>query len=68
MRSSLEDALGTGAKPGIFNTDQGSQYTGKSFTGILQTHGIEISMDGRGRALDCAGRGKLDRLLKLIKV
>ena len=48
----LEDALGAGTKPGVFNTDQGSQYTGKSFTGILQRHGIKISMDGRGRALD----------------
>jgi len=48
----LKEALETGAKPGIFNTDQGRQYTGNSFTGILQNHGIKISMDGRGRALD----------------
>ena len=48
----LEEALCKGAKPRIFNTEQGSQYTGQSFTGILQSHGIQISMDGRGRALD----------------
>lgn len=39
-------------KPTIFNTDQGSQFTSNAFTGILKEHGISISMDGRGRALD----------------
>lgn len=39
-------------KPEIMNTDQGSQFTSISFTGILQADGIQISMDGRGRALD----------------
>ena len=43
-----EDALGKGAKTGIFNTDQCSQYTRKSFTGVLQSHGIQLSMDGLG--------------------
>jgi putative transposase len=38
--------------PEIFNTDQGSQFTSDSFTGMLGNHGITISMDGRGRALD----------------
>ena len=36
----------------IFNTDQGSQFTSHSFTGMLIQNGITISMDGRGRALD----------------
>jgi putative transposase len=40
------------AKPEIFNTDQGSQFTSCAFTGILKEHEIAISMDGRGRALD----------------
>ena len=47
----LEDALETG-KPEIFNTDQGVQYTSKNFTGCLESAGIKISMDGKGRALD----------------
>lgn len=47
----LENALRRG-KPEIFNTDQGSQFTGDAFTGVLKAHGIAISMDGRGRALD----------------
>ncbi len=36
----------------IFNTDQGSQFTSLGFTGLLNDYGIEISMDGKGRALD----------------
>lgn len=39
-------------KPGIFNTDQGSQFTSHAFTNELKEMGIQISMDGRGRALD----------------
>ncbi len=38
--------------PGIFNTDQGSQFTSKDFTGQLSAAAVRISMDGRGRALD----------------
>jgi transposase InsO family protein len=41
-----------GAKPEIFNIDQGSQFTSCAFTGILKEREIAISMDGRGRALD----------------
>lgn len=40
------------ATPGIFNTDQGAQFTSQEFTGRLQTAGVRISMDGRGRATD----------------
>jgi putative transposase len=40
------------ARPQIFNTDQGSQFTSEGFTAILQEAGIAISMDGRGRAFD----------------
>lgn len=47
----LKSALQEG-KPNIFNTDQGSQFTSLSFVKILEDHGIQVSMDGRGRALD----------------
>jgi putative transposase len=40
------------AEPDIFNSDQGSQFTSAAFTERLLQHGIRISMDGRGRALD----------------
>ena len=48
----LEDALRTHGKPETFNSDQGSQFTSDAFTGVLIREGIEISMDGRGRAFD----------------
>ena len=48
----LEQALQTCGAPELFNTDQGCQFTSEAFTGVLKTHGIAISMDGRGRALD----------------
>ena len=50
--SALERALRLYPKPEIFNTDQGSQFTGKAFTDVLKGAGIQISMDGKGRALD----------------
>ena len=48
----LEEALHRYGNPEMFNTDQGCQFTSESFTGVLKAHGIAISMDGRGRALD----------------
>jgi putative transposase len=39
-------------RPDIFNTDQGVQFTAHDFTGDLETAGVRISMDGRGRAFD----------------
>ena len=48
----LEHAVQIHGTPEIFNTDQGCQFTSAAFTGVLKAHGIAISMDGRGRALD----------------
>jgi len=48
----LEEALRTHDRPEIFNSDQGSQFTSEAFTGVLKREGIDISMDGRGRAFD----------------
>jgi putative transposase len=48
----LEEAIVKYGAPDIFNSDQGSQFTSEAFTGILNTHGIRISMDSRGRWLD----------------
>ena len=47
----LEDAL-RGGKPEVFNTGQGAQFTAAAFTGGLESAGVAVSMDGRGRALD----------------
>jgi putative transposase len=49
----LEMALAaTGRVPGIFNTDQGCQFTSAEWTGRLLELGVKISMDGRGRWMD----------------
>ena len=48
----LEEAIRVYGTPEIFNTDQGSQFTSDDFTGILKSHTIKISMDGRGRWID----------------
>jgi putative transposase len=48
----LEDALSRHGCPEIFNTDQGAQFTSQTFTGVLKSNEIQISMDGRGRVQD----------------
>jgi len=48
----LEDAIGTHGRPEIINTDQGCQYTCALWTQYLDSQGIKISMDGKGKALD----------------
>ena len=40
------------ARPEIFNSDQGSQFTSSSFREKLESNSIRISMDSRGRAFD----------------
>jgi putative transposase len=50
--SALESALRRHGRPEIFNTDQGSQFTGEAFTGVLKNADVAISMDGKGRAMD----------------
>jgi putative transposase len=47
----LNEALSRG-RPEIFNTDQGSQFTSREYTSRLEEAGVEVSRDGRGRALD----------------
>jgi putative transposase len=63
----LEEALEQG-RPAIFNTDQGTQFTSKEFTGILLSKGIKISMDGRGRAFDNIFTERLWRSVKYEEV
>ena len=50
--SALEEAIEVYGSPSIFNTDQGSQFTSERFTSVLEKNGIQISMDGVGRAID----------------
>ena len=63
----LEKALQI-SMPEIFNSDQGSQFTSKEFTGRLEKAGIQISMDGRGRVFDNIFIERLWRTLKYEEV
>lgn len=60
----LSEAISSFGIPEIFNTDQGSQFTGDDFTGILKSFNIQISNDGKGRALDNVYIERLWRSLK----
>jgi putative transposase len=48
----LKDAILVNGKPEIINSDQGSQFTCKDWIKLLEKEGIQISMDGKGRAID----------------
>lgn len=62
--AALEEAIEQYGEPAIFNTDQGSQFTSEAFIGVLKRHSIEISMDGKGRALDNVYVERMWRSLK----
>ena len=64
----LEDALTSHGKPDIFNTDQGSQFTGTAFTSALADRGIKISMDGKGAWRDNVCVERLWRTIKYEEV
>ena len=64
----LEEALANYGKPEIFNTDQGSQFTGAAFTGVLASNGIAISMDGKGAWRDNVFVERLWRTVKYEEV
>lgn len=63
----LEEALKNG-KPDIFNTDQGSQFTSLAFVNSLLAAQIQVSWDGRGRAMDNIFIERLWRSLKYEEV
>ena len=48
----VERAIAVHGAPDILNSDQGSQFTSPAYVEILKKNSIQISMDGKGRALD----------------
>ncbi len=60
----LNEAIAKYGKPGIMNSDQGSQFTGFEWTQALKDAGVKISMDGRGRWVDNRMIERLWRSLK----
>ena len=63
----LREALSRG-RPEVFNTDQGSQFTSREFTQVLEDSGVRISMDGRGRYQDNIFVERLWRTVKYEEV
>ena len=63
----LEEGL-RGDLPGIFNTDQGSQFTSDAFTSVLLAHGVRISMDSVGGYMDNVFVERLWRSVKYEEV
>jgi putative transposase len=59
----LAEALEQG-RPEIFNTDQGAQFTSRRFVGCVESAGVQVSWDGRGRALDNVFVERLWRTVK----
>ena len=64
----LQEALARHGRPEIFNTDQGSQFTGAAFTGVLAEKAIRISMDGKGAWRDNVFVERLWRTIKYEEV
>ena len=64
----MNEAIAKYGRPDIFNTDQGSQFTSKEFTDILQSPDIKISMDGQGHRVDNVFVERLWRSLKYEEV
>jgi putative transposase len=64
----LEDALAHHGKPEIVNTDQGAQFTGLAFTGVLTKQSIAISLDGKGAWRDNVFVERLWRTIKYEEV
>jgi putative transposase len=64
----LQDAMDRHGRPGIFNTDQGVQFTSVAFIEELAIRGVRISMDGKGRFLDNIFIERLWRSLKYEEV
>jgi putative transposase len=56
------------AQPVIWNSDQGSHFTSPQYTQLLLDAGVQISMDGRGRALDNIFTERLWRTIKYEEV
>jgi putative transposase len=64
----VQEAMAKHGRPEIFNTDQGVQFTSAAFLDELETAGVRISMDGKGRFLDNIFIERLWRSLKYEEV
>ena len=68
-KQTLEEAIENYGKPEILNTDQGSQFTSIEFTEyVTKEKEIQMSMDGKGRAIDNVFIERLSRSVKYERV
>ena len=56
------------AKPEIFNSDQGSQFTSQAYISLVEAAGVRVSMDSKGRAFDNIFTERLWRTIKYEEV
>ena len=72
LSNTLEAAFCTEAlalgRPKVFNTDQGSQFSSREFTQVLQDRGVKVNMDGKGRYADNIFVERLWRTVKYEEV
>jgi putative transposase len=66
--AALSEALQRFPAPEIHNSDQGSQFTSKEYVGLLLSHQVKVSMDGRGRYFDNIFVERLWRTVKYEEV
>lgn len=64
----IEEAIRDQGTPEILNSDQGSQFTSRAYKELLTYHNVQISMDGKGRALDNIFIERFWRTLKYEKI
>jgi putative transposase len=64
----VQEAMAKHGRPEVFNTDQGVQFTSAAFLDELETAGVRVSMDGKGRFLDNIFIERLWRSLKYEEV
>jgi len=60
----VKEAIERHGAPYLINSDQGSQFTSDDYIELLKGYGIQISMDGKGRATDNIFIERLWRSLK----
>ncbi len=69
VAETLKSAINKYGKPGIINSDQGSQFTSDEYIGYVKSlETVKISMDGKGRAIDNVYIERFFRTIKYDKI
>ena len=69
VNTTLQEAFNAYGTPEIINTDQGGQFTSSEYIDFIKSKGtIQISMDGKGRAIDNVYIERFFRTIKYEKL